>query len=85
MSELFRVYHTGNACPFKRSVLSKIAKSETVEIIIVGGSVTYGADLRDRMKFVLILLHFSYQLNVTYVMKRKMVDKIFRYLVFWLV
>ena len=53
-SELNRVYHGGNACPFRRVVLSKMAKSEQIEIVIVGGSVTYGADLRDRLKLVTV-------------------------------
>jgi hypothetical protein len=49
LNDLFRVYHPGNVCPFKRKVMSKLATGEKIKILIVGGSVTYGADLQDRM------------------------------------
>jgi hypothetical protein len=32
--------------PFQRKVASKMARGETVKVLIVGGSVTYGADLK---------------------------------------
>ena len=50
LHDLSKVYHSGNICPFKRKVSSKMMKSEKVKILIVGGSVTYGADLRNRMQ-----------------------------------
>mmetsp|Transcript_65309 Transcript_65309/g.128431 ORF Transcript_65309/g.128431 Transcript_65309/m.128431 type:complete len:524 (-) Transcript_65309:91-1662(-) len=50
LAELARVYHPGNLCPFKRKISSKLSKGEKIKIIIAGGSVTYGADLQDRMK-----------------------------------
>jgi hypothetical protein len=49
LNDLFRVYHPGNVCPFKRKVMSKLATGEKIKILIIGGSVTYGADLQDRM------------------------------------
>ena len=58
--ELDRVYHGGNACPFRRAVLNKMMKSEQVEILIVGGSVTNGGDLEDRLKWPLLLHVFVY-------------------------
>lgn len=45
-----RVYHKGNLCPFKRSVVSKMIRKEPIDIYIIGGSVTYGADLPDRLR-----------------------------------
>jgi len=49
LHDMSKVYHTGNICPFRRTVVSKMAKTEKIKIVIVGGSVTYGAELRDRM------------------------------------
>lgn len=50
IKEMTKAYHRGNLCPFKRSVAMKMLRKETIEVVIVGGSVTYGADLGDRMK-----------------------------------
>ena len=50
MNDLFRVYHGGNICPFKRKITPKLALGEKIKILIVGGSVTYGAELPDRIK-----------------------------------
>lgn len=47
--DMSKVYHEGNLCPFRRKIISKMAKSQDIEIMIVGGSVTYGADLKDRL------------------------------------
>ena len=44
------VYHSGNICPFKRNIYSKMMKGDKINILIIGGSVTYGADLPDRIK-----------------------------------
>lgn len=46
--EMEGVYHKGNICPFMRTVGSKIHENKSFKILIIGGSVTYGADLRDR-------------------------------------
>lgn len=46
--DLAKVYHSGNLCPFQRKVLSKMAHKETIFIEILGGSATYGADLRHK-------------------------------------
>ena len=45
--ELAKVYHSGNLCPFQRKVLSKMAHKETIFIEILGGSLTFGADLNN--------------------------------------
>lgn len=42
--------HNGNICPFYQKILPKILKSEHIRIVIVGGSMTYGADLPKRDK-----------------------------------
>lgn len=46
--DLAKVYHSGNLCPFQRKVLSKMAHKETIFIEILGGSATFGADLRHK-------------------------------------
>jgi hypothetical protein len=50
LPQLSKVFYHGNLCPFKRKILDKMANGENVKILIVGGSVTYGADLKDRLK-----------------------------------
>lgn len=47
MENLMSVYHPGNLCPFRRKILSKMENNEPINIHILGGSVTVGADLRD--------------------------------------
>ena len=49
IEELGRVYHRGNLCPFKRKVIRKLAHGKDIDVMIIGGSVTYGADLSDRL------------------------------------
>lgn len=49
LERMAQAIHPGNFCPFRVKVLDKLIKGETVNIVIVGGSVTYGAELRDRM------------------------------------
>ncbi len=44
-----KAYHPGNLCPLRHKVLSKMMKGETVDVLIIGGSVTYGAELKDRL------------------------------------
>jgi hypothetical protein len=48
LDNMHTVVHLGNSCPFKRTVISKMLRNEKIKIMIAGGSVTYGADLRDR-------------------------------------
>lgn len=50
LDHMNEVYHAGNLCPFKHKVASKLHRGESLVIQLLGGSVTYGADLRDRMK-----------------------------------
>lgn len=50
LHDLSRVYHSGNICPFRRTVIDKMVKSEKIKIVIAGGSVTYGADLKNRLQ-----------------------------------
>jgi hypothetical protein len=45
---LNNVNHQGNVCPFRRAVLSKLLNNETIKIVVVGGSMTYGAGLSNR-------------------------------------
>ena len=42
-----RVYKSGNLCPFKRKITSKLHKNETLRIQILGGSATFGSELND--------------------------------------
>ncbi|KAJ1434318.1 hypothetical protein B484DRAFT_291843 [Ochromonadaceae sp. CCMP2298] len=49
LTDMAHVYRPGNLCPFQRKVASKMIKGETINVFIVGGSVTWGADLRDRL------------------------------------
>jgi hypothetical protein len=49
LHDLLRVYHPGNPCPFKRKVMTKLGNGEKIKVLIVGGSVTYGAELPDRL------------------------------------
>ena len=72
LHQMTKVYHKGNLCPFHRNVVKKMAQRETIEVVIIGGSVTYGADLPDRLgqrwsnKFTQILQSGWYtgQINV---------------------
>lgn len=50
MEDMSYAYYGGNLCPFKRKISNKLINNEEIKILIVGGSVTYGADLRNRMK-----------------------------------
>eukprot|EP01040_Poterioochromonas_malhamensis_P001846 gene1846-1978_t len=50
LEQLATAFHHGNLCPFKKKVIDKMNYGETVKILIVGGSVTYGAELKDRLK-----------------------------------
>ncbi len=50
LEQMSHVTHVGNLCPFKRAVIDKMLKNQKIKIMVVGGSVTYGSDLRDRMK-----------------------------------
>lgn len=47
MESLISVFQPGNLCPFRRNILSKMERNEPINIHILGGSVTVGADLRD--------------------------------------
>ncbi|RYH26464.1 SGNH/GDSL hydrolase family protein, partial [archaeon] len=46
--QMHSAYHRGNYCPFRHKVVAKMLRGEPVNIMIVGGSVTWGAELRDR-------------------------------------
>ena len=50
LGQIDRIYRTGNLCPFRRKVLSKMVHGEPVSIYILGGSVTFGAELPNRMQ-----------------------------------
>lgn len=47
LDKIAKVYHQGNLCPFKRKVMTKIQNNEPISVMILGGSVTVGADLRN--------------------------------------
>lgn len=47
--QMKNVYHPGNPCPFRKNILSKLQTGEDIHIYLLGGSVTYGADLKDRL------------------------------------
>jgi hypothetical protein len=50
VDQMAAVYHQGNLCPFKKRIFDKMARGETIKVVIVGGSVTYGAELKDRLR-----------------------------------
>jgi hypothetical protein len=47
LEQLINVYHAGNLCPFRRNIFTKMQKNEPIKIMILGGSVTVGADLKN--------------------------------------
>jgi hypothetical protein len=46
--QLLNAYHNGNYCPFKKKVVSKMVEGEDIIIDVIGGSVTWGAELQNR-------------------------------------
>lgn len=48
LSAMHHVFHPGNICPFQRKIMSKMGQGGTVNIEILGGSATIGADLPRR-------------------------------------
>ena len=54
---LAKVLHNGNICPFHRKILPKIMRYENIRIVIVGGSMTYGANIpkKDTNKWSTVL------------------------------
>jgi len=48
ISAMHHVFHAGNPCPFQRKVMAKLQRRETVKIEILGGSSTFGADLKKK-------------------------------------
>lgn len=47
IEKILKVFHHGNLCPFRRAIMSKVQNRQDIRIMILGGSVTNGADLRD--------------------------------------
>lgn len=47
LESMMSVTQMGNLCPFKRKIFTKIQNGEPIDIHILGGSVTVGADLRN--------------------------------------
>ena len=41
------IYHGGDVCPFHNRLAAKLARRETVDVTVIGGSVAYGSDLGD--------------------------------------
>lgn len=57
--QLVHAYHNGNHCPFKKKIVAKMIKGEDILIDVIGGSVTWGAELQNRQGiyiYILILL-----------------------------
>ena len=48
VSAMHNVFHPGNSCPFQRKIMSKLANAQPIKIEILGGSATFGADLKNK-------------------------------------